>query len=321
VRVLTTIACIICSISVASIANNTLTLQAFPYAWSQQGNATELLHSSSQDNLVNFLSKSENFTIWPNIHPNVKTDFNPNVTFPSIQGTAFIHPFAIVIGDCYIGKLVLVAPTAVCRADEGTPIHVGDSSNMQDGVILHALETTDHGKNMDGRRFSSDGDRLLGNDSRFSQGYAVFIGDRVSLAHDSMVHGPAWIGNDTFLGMKSFVFNAKVGKNVAVGVSSLITGGVTIDDDRYVPPGSVITTQEQADLLPPRIGSDYEKINKAVINVNEQIAGALLAKAYDNQLAQLISQRESIMEESILGSGVNNSNSSSSPNGTSPGIN
>ena len=38
----------------------------------------------------------------------------------------------------------------------------------------------------------------IGNDSRFSQGYAIFIGDRVSLAHDSMVHGPAWIGNDYF---------------------------------------------------------------------------------------------------------------------------
>jgi len=106
--------------------------------------------------------RSQNITTWPNIHSNVKTDFNPNVTSPVIQSSAFIHPFAVVIGDCYIGKMVLVSPTAVCRGDEGTPIHVGDSSNMQDGVVLHALETTDHGKNIDNRRFSSDGDRLLG---------------------------------------------------------------------------------------------------------------------------------------------------------------
>lgn len=252
----------------------------------------------------------QNITTWPNIHSNVITEFNPNVTAPQIQASAFIHPFAVVIGDCYIGKLVLVAPTAVCRGDEGTPIHVGDSSNMQDGVILHALETTDHGKNIDGRRFSASGDWLMGNDSRFSQGYAVFVGDRVSLAHDSMVHGPAWIGNDTFLGMKSMVFNAKLGKDVAVGVGSVITGGVVIGNDRYVPPGSVITTQEQADLLPPRIGSDYEKINKAVINVNERIAEGLLAKAYDNQLASLIKERESLVEENMLGIGNNNSTSS-----------
>jgi carbonic anhydrase len=49
-----------------------------------------------------------------------------------------------------IGKIVLVAPFAVCRGDEGTAIRIGDYSNMQDGVILHALETTSHGKNMIG---------------------------------------------------------------------------------------------------------------------------------------------------------------------------
>jgi carbonic anhydrase len=54
---------------------------------------------------------------WPNIHENVMTDFNSNVTFPSIQGSAFIHPFAVIIGNCYIGQNVLVAPTAVCRGD------------------------------------------------------------------------------------------------------------------------------------------------------------------------------------------------------------
>lgn len=32
---------------------------------------------------------------WPNIHSNVETDFNTNVTFPEIQETAFIHPFVI----------------------------------------------------------------------------------------------------------------------------------------------------------------------------------------------------------------------------------
>lgn len=38
----------------------------------------------------------QNVTTWPNIHSNVKTDFNPNVTYPQIQSSAFIHPFAVV---------------------------------------------------------------------------------------------------------------------------------------------------------------------------------------------------------------------------------
>jgi carbonic anhydrase len=55
----------------------------------------------------------------------------------------------------------------------------------------------------------------------------VFVGSNTSLAHDSMVHGSDWIGNNnTFFGMKSIVFNAKYGNNVAIGISSTITNGV-----------------------------------------------------------------------------------------------
>jgi carbonic anhydrase/acetyltransferase-like protein (isoleucine patch superfamily) len=241
-------------------------------------------------------TESANMLQWPNIHENVKTDFNSAINSPQIADDAFIHPFAIVIGDCHIGKMVLMAPTAVCRGDEGTPISIGDYSNIQDGVILHALETTINGQNIDGRKFSANGDMLMANDSRFAQGYAIFVGNRVSLAHGSMVHGPAWVGNDTFVGMKSLIFNAKVGNNVAVGVSSTITGGVVIPDNKFVPPGSVIVTQQQADALPSRIGSPYENINKDVIHVNEN-----LAEGYSQQDIEKIKKyREALMEEEGL---------------------
>jgi len=118
-----------------------------------------------------------------NIRPSIQTDFNPNVTSPKISKTAYVDPLAIIIGDCEIGKLVLVAPFAVCRGDEGTPIHIGDYSNMQDGVILHALETTSHGKNIDDRRYSAEGSLLKGNDTGFKNGFAIYVGDKVSLAH------------------------------------------------------------------------------------------------------------------------------------------
>jgi len=241
-------------------------------------------------------SATSNTLQWPNIHQNVQTDFNSQIKSPQIENDSFIHPFAIVIGDCHIGKMVLMAPTSVCRGDEGTPIYVGDYSNVQDGVILHALETTIDGQNIDNRRFSASGDSLLANDSRFDGGYAIFVGSKVSLAHDSMVHGPAWVGNNTFVGMKSLIFNAKVGSNVAIGVSSTVTNGVVIADNKFVPPGSVIVTQAQADALPSRIGSAYENINKAVIHVNEN-----LADAYNHQDIEKIKQyREILMEEEGL---------------------
>lgn len=229
---------------------------------------------------------------WPNIHQNVVTDFNVNVSFPFMEESAFIHPFAIVIGNCYIGEKVFVAPTAVCRGDEGTPIHIGSFSNLQDGVVLHGLETTFNGKNIDERRFSSTGERLLGNDSRFDNGYSVFVGENSSLAHGVLIHGPSYVGNNTFVGMESLVFDAKLGNNVAVGVASTITGAVEVADNKFVPPGSVITTQEQADALPERIGTDYENINSAVIHVNEKFA-----EGY-GELE--IAERESLMEEEML---------------------
>jgi carbon dioxide concentrating mechanism protein CcmM len=232
----------------------------------------------------------------PNIHENVITDFNSNISYPEIENTAFIHPFAVVIGACYIGELVMVAPTAVCRGDEGTPIHISAYANMQDDVVIHSLETTKDGKNLDNRRFTNDGELLLGNDTRFKDGYSVFVGERTSLAHGTLVHGPAYIGNDTFVGMESLVFNAKIGNNVAIGVSSTITGGVEIPDNKFVPVGSTITTQEQVDKLPNRIGSDYENINKEVVHVNEK-----LAEGYKElDIEKIIGEREKVMEQNML---------------------
>ena len=234
---------------------------------------------------------------WPNIHQNVITNFNPNSTFPSINETAYVHPFGIVIGNCHIGEDVLVAPTAVCRGDEGSPLYIGDFSNLQDGVVIHGLITTLNGENLDDRRFSSGGDRLLGNDSRFDSGYSVYVGENVSLAHGVLIHGPAFVGDNTFVGMESMVFNAKIGNNVAIAVASTVTGGVEIPDNKFVPPGAVITTQEQADNLPDRVGSEYENINTAVVDVNRELAIGYPELDLQNPSA---TEREIIMEEGML---------------------
>jgi len=48
-----------------------------------------------------------------------------------------------VIGAVSIGKNVMVSPMASVRGDEGMPIYIGEDSNVQDGVVIHALETAD----------------------------------------------------------------------------------------------------------------------------------------------------------------------------------
>ena len=141
---------------------------------------------------------------------------------------------------------------------------------------------------------------MKGNDSEFKNGFAIYVGDKVSLAHGVIVHGPAYIGNDTFVGMKSLIFNAKIGKRVAIGVSSTITDGVIIPDNKFVPPGTIVTTQAQADALPSRIGSPYEEINNAVIDVNKE-----LAKGYNAQTIQKLAteMEDELEQEEMLQTG------------------
>ena len=155
----------------------------------------------------------------------------------------------------------MISPGASVRGDEGQPIYVGNDSNIQDSVVLHALETEEHGEAVEHNLVEVDGNK-----------YAVYIGDRVSLAHQAHVHGPSKVGNDTFIGMQSFVFKGEVGNNcVLEPVIAVI--GVIIPYGRFVPTGMVVTTQAQADAL-PEVTKDYayRHTNEAVVHVNEQLA-------------------------------------------------
>jgi carbonic anhydrase len=197
-----------------------------------------------------------------NIRANPVTPWNPVPTEPVIDPTAYIHPQASVIGDVTIGARVMVSPMASVRSDEGIPIFVGDESNIQDGVILHALETiNEEGEPLENNQVEVDGKK-----------YAVYIGERVSLAHQSQVHGPAYVGDDTFIGMQAFVFKTNVGNNCVLEPTSAAIG-VTIPDGRYIPAGTVVTSQAEADRL-PEVTDDYayRHTNEGVVYVNVNLA-------------------------------------------------
>ena len=225
--------------------------------------------------------------------------FNEAVVMPKIESEAFIYPFVMVIGNCHIGKMVFVLSTIVCKGrgeDEGTSIHVNEGSNMQVGEVIYAFETTDDGHNIDGRKFINNGERLDGSDSRFAEGYTVWVGENISLAHGSMIHGPAWIGNGSFVGMDAMIFNAKIGNHIVVGVSATIIDGVEIPDGKFVPPEKLTTTQAEDDTLPDLIGSPYENTNHTVLHVNQQ-----LAEGYNQiDLEKIIHERERMMEEGMM---------------------
>ncbi len=198
--------------------------------------------------------------------PNVRTDFSEDVATPTRDTSAFVDPQASVIGRVELGERVYVAPFASIRGDEGQPIYLGNDSNVQDGVVIHALETVKQGQQVPGRTYVVEG-----------QPYAVYVGKRVSLAHQALVHGPAWVEDDVFVGMQAMVFKARVGAGSVIEPGAKVIG-VTIPPGRFVPAGQTITSQDVANQL-PAITPDYpfRGLNEAVVHVNTS-----LAKGYRN---------------------------------------
>lgn len=200
------------------------------------------------------------------IEKNVITDFSGKVSEPAIDPTAYVHPLAAVIGNVTVGKNVMMSPFSVVRGDEGQPLHVGDNANVQDGVVIHALETEMNGQPIEKNQVEVDGKK-----------YAVYVGNRVSLAHQVQIHGPAAVLDDTFVGMKVLVFRSRVGRGCVVEPGCILMG-VTVGDRRVVPAGSVVKTQAQADAL-PEVTDDYplKDLNKGVVHVNTSLAKGYLA--------------------------------------------
>jgi carbonic anhydrase len=200
------------------------------------------------------------------IEKNVKTDFSAEVSEPVIGAGTFVHPLAAVIGNVILRNNVMVAPTASVRGDEGQPLFVGNDTNVQDGVVIHALETELDGRAVEKNLMEIDGKK-----------YAVYIGNRVSLAHQVQIHGPAVVMDDTFVGMKVLVFKSFVGKNCVIE-PGVILMGVKVADGRYVPVGSVVKTQAEADAL-PIITAEYplKDMNKGVLHVNKALAKGYLS--------------------------------------------
>ncbi|MDP3104982.1 MAG: carbonate dehydratase, partial [Candidatus Methanoperedens sp.] len=94
---------------------------------------------------------------------------------PKISKTTYVCDSAVITGNVVIGEQAFVAPNASIRADEpGSAIIIGDGCNIQDNVIIHALMKT-----------------------------KVVIGDHTSLSHGCIVHGPAQIGKNCFIGFGS----------------------------------------------------------------------------------------------------------------------
>lgn len=172
---------------------------------------------------------------------NPKTSWNSVERMPTVAATAYVDDSATLIGDVRIGERVYVAPAVSLRADEAYPIIIGDECNIQDGVVFHGLE-----------------------------GSSIELGKRISIAHGAVVHGPLKIGDDSFVGFNAVVHASTFGKKCFVAHGAVVIG-VKLADGKFVPPATLVDTQDKADGLGP-IPDNLKHFNEEVVKVNKEFA-------------------------------------------------
>ena len=112
---------------------------------------------------------------------------------PRIAASAFVAHEATVIGLVTIGERTSVWPGAVARGDNET-IAIGADTSIQEGAVLHA-----------------------------DPGFALTIGDRVTVGHQAMLHG-CTIGDGSLVGIQAVVMNgAVIGRHCLVGAGAIVT--------------------------------------------------------------------------------------------------
>jgi carbonic anhydrase/acetyltransferase-like protein (isoleucine patch superfamily) len=121
--------------------------------------------------------------------------------FPKLAEPVFVAPGARIIGRVEIGQYSSVWYNTVIRADIDE-VRIGKGTNIQDGCALHEDE-----------------------------GLPLLIGDRVSVGHNTILHG-CTIENDAFIGMGAILLSgARIGAGAVVAAGALVTQG------QYIPCG------------------------------------------------------------------------------------
>lgn len=105
---------------------------------------------------------------------------------PQWGDNCFIAPNATIVGDVQLGNNCSVWFNAVIRGDVNS-ITIGNDSNIQDGAVIHATY----------------------------QKAATFIGNRVSVGHNAIVHG-CTLQDHVLVGMGAIIMDDAVVENYCI---------------------------------------------------------------------------------------------------------
>ena len=119
---------------------------------------------------------------------------------PRIDPTAYVAPTAEIHGDVEIGREVVVLFGVVVRAEYDRVV-VGERTNLQDNVVLHA-----------------------------DRGLPCIIGKKVTVGHAAVVHG-ATVEDECLVGIGAMVLNGST-----MGEGSWIAAGGVLPEGKSIPP-------------------------------------------------------------------------------------
>ena len=125
-------------------------------------------------------------------------------TTPAVHESVFVAPTASIIGNATLARDSSAFYGVSVRADTAA-ITVGEGSNLQDNVVLHA-----------------------------DPGFPCTVGERVSVGHAAVVHG-CTVEDDCLIGMGATVLNGAV-----IGAGSLVAAGAVVLEGTVVPPRSLV---------------------------------------------------------------------------------
>ncbi len=125
--------------------------------------------------------------------------------YPKMDGSVFVAPNAVVIGDVELGLQSSVWFGSVVRGDVNY-IRIGAMTNIQDNSVIHVTTAK----------------------------YPSIIGDEVTMGHRVLVHGCV-IGSRCLIGMGAIILDG-----VEIGDECLVAAGALVAPNTKIPPRSLV---------------------------------------------------------------------------------